>query len=467
MFTSLKKSFWNISCEEVQNLKKRMSASNVIILGFLAIILVGTLLLVMPISSKTGEFTNPITALFTATSATCVTGLITVDTGLYWSAFGKGVVLLLIQIGGLGFMSLAMVFSALLKRRVSVREQTLFLSSMNLDPYSDLASFAYRVTLFAFGAEGLGALLLSFRFVPEFGFGKGVVYSVFHAVSAFCNAGFDILGGEFGAFSSISNYADDWYLNLVLIGLILSGGLGFVVWDDIFAFFKRRSKISLYTKIILGYSAILVFGGALVIAVAEWNNGDFMGNGNAGTKILRSLFQSVTLRTAGFAAADQAALGEGTRLFSMMLMFVGGNSGSTAGGIKITTLAIVFASTFSIIRGEGDAVMFRRRIENDTVRRAFALFVIGLVVVATGGFFLMVVDGLPISDAYFEVFSAFGTVGITVGITPSLSPASRMVIIGLMFFGRIGITSVMYAILVRSNQERAPMRFARLGLPVG
>jgi trk system potassium uptake protein TrkH len=453
--------------KEGKLLKKRMSPTNVIIFGFLALILLGTLLLVMPFSSASGEFTHPLDALFTATSASCVTGLITVDTGVYWSAFGKGVIILLIQVGGLGFMSLAMVFSALLKRRVSPREQLLFTQSMNLDPFSDLATFAHRVTVFAFTAEGVGALLLSFRFIPQFGFLKGLIYSLFHSVSAFCNAGFDILGGEFGEFGSVAFYADDTYVMLVLSALILAGGLGFIVWDDIFRWFKSRERISAYSKIILTVSAVLVIGGAAVIAICEWNNPLLLGNGSAWTKILRSFFQSVTLRTAGFAAVDQAALGEGTRLFSMILMFIGGNSGSTAGGIKISTLAIVGASTVSIIRGERDTVLRKRRIDNDTVRRAYALFAIGIIVVAAGGFALSALEGASLSDSFFEVFSAFGTVGITVGITPSLSVAGKLLIISLMFFGRIGITSVMYAVMVRTNREKPPVSYPRMGMPVG
>lgn len=448
-------------------LKKRMSPTNVIIFGFLAIIFVGTLLLIMPFSSSARQFTSPIDALFTATSATCVTGLITVDTGVHWSAFGKGVILLLIQIGGLGFMSLAMVFSSLLKRRVSPREQMLFTQSMNLDPYSNLAVFAYRVTLFAFSAEGVGAILLSFRFVPEFGLLKGVCYSIFHSVSAFCNAGFDILGGYFGEFSSMSHYADDVYVNLVLSFLILSGGLGFIVWDDLRQFIVRRKRISLYARLVLTASAVLVLGGAVLIAVMEWGNPDTLGTGNALTKITRALFQSVTLRTAGFATIDQASLSGSTKLISMILMFIGGNSGSTAGGIKIGTIIIVFASTISIIRGDHDAVLRRRRMDDDAVRRAFALFSIGLLVVFASGFVLSAIEGVSLSDAYFEVFSAFGTVGITVGITPFLSLAGKVMIICLMFFGRIGITSVMYAVMVRANSEKPPISYPIINLPIG
>lgn len=444
-----------------------MSPTNVIIFGFLGIILLGTLLLVMPFSSQSGEFTDPLTALFTATSATCVTGLITVDTGIYWSAFGKGVVLLLIQVGGLGFMSLAMVFSTLLKRRVSPREQALFTQSMNLDPYSDLASFAHRVTAFALSAEALGALLLSFKFVPQFGILKGACYSVFHSVSAFCNAGFDILGRHFGEFSSFAYYADDAYVCTVLMLLILAGGLGFIVWDDLRRFVKQGKRISTYSSLVLTFSAVLVLGGALLIAVSEWNNPETLGTGGVGSKILRSLFQSVTLRTAGFAAINQAALGEGTKLISMILMFIGGNSGSTAGGIKVGTIAIVFASTVSIIRGDRDAMFRKRRFDNDGVRRAFALFVIGLIVVIASGFVLSTVEGIPLIDAYFEVFSAFGTVGVTVGITSTLSVFGKLLIISLMFFGRIGITSVMYAILVRANRERVPISYPHLNMPIG
>lgn len=448
-------------------MKKRRSPTNVIIFGFLAIIFVGTLLLTMPFSSSAGEFTDPVTALFTATSATCVTGLVTVDTGVYWSAFGKGVVLLLIQIGGLGFMSLAMVFSTLLRRRVSPREQLLFTQSMNLDPYSNLASFAHRVTVFALTAEGIGAILLSVRFVSRFGWLKGICYGIFHSVSAFCNAGFDIMGGELGAFSSIAAFADDTYVNFVLMALILAGGMGFLVWDDIRHFITERKKISLYSKTVMMLSGGLVLLGAAVIAVLEWNNAETLGDGSVWSKILRSLFQSVTLRTAGFATIDQGALNESSKLFSMVLMFIGGNSGSTAGGIKVGTLLVVLASTVSIIRGERDTVFFRRRIENDVVRRAFALFAIGIFVVAVSGFVLSDFEGVPLSSAYYEVFSAFGTVGITVGITPNLSLFGRLLIISLMFFGRIGITSVMYAILVRANREKVNLEYPRISMPIG
>lgn len=444
-----------------------MPPTNVIIFGFLAIILVGTLLLSMPFSSSAGVFTNPLTSLFTATSATCVTGLITVDTGVYWSAFGKGVILMLIQVGGLGFMSLAMVFSTLLKRRVSPREQALFTQSMNLDPYSDLATFAHRVTVFALSAEGAGALLLSFRFVPQFGLVKGICYSVFHSVSAFCNAGFDVLGKHFGSFSSLAFYADDAYVIVVLIFLILAGGMGFLVWDDLRRLVTTRKRLSPYSKLVLMFSAVLVLGGACVIAVMEWNNPQTLGTGGAGSRILRSVFQSVTLRTAGFATINQDALYDGTKLFSMLLMFIGGNSGSTAGGIKISTIIIVLASTVSIIRGDRDAVVSKRRIENDAVRRAFALFVIGLIVVAVSGLVLSAVEGVSLSAAYYEVFSAFGTVGITVGITPNLSVFGKILIICLMFFGRVGITSVMYAIMVRANREKPPVSYAKITLPVG
>lgn len=448
-------------------LKKRMSPTNVIIFGFLAIIFAGTLLLIMPFSSSSGEFTDPLTALFTSASATCVTGLIAVDTGVYWSVFGKIVIILLIQIGGLGFMSLAMVFSALLKRRVSPRERVLFTQSMNLDPASDLASFAARVTVFALSAEGLGALLLSFRFIPEFGFVKGLCYGIFHSISAFCNAGFDILGSEFGEFASISAYADDFYVNIVLSLLIIAGGLGFIVWDDIRQFIKNKSRITLYSRLVLILSAVLILGGAAFIALAEWNNAAVLGSGNAATKLLRALFQSVTLRTAGFAAVDQAALSEGTKLFSMLLMFIGGSSGSTAGGIKTGTVAIVLVATLSIIRGDRESNFRKRRIPSDTVRRAFALFVIGIFTVLVSGFALSVFGGVPMTDAFFEVFSAFGTVGITVGITPYLPAFGKILIIGLMYFGRIGIVSVMYAIMVRTNREKPPISYPVSGMPVG
>jgi trk system potassium uptake protein TrkH len=243
--------------------------------------------------------------------------------------------------------------------------------------------------------------------------------------------------------------------------------VGFLIWDDVRRSIKEKKRLTLYSKSVLFASAVLVLGGALVIAVSEWNNPQTLGTGGAGSKIIRSLFQSVTLRTAGFAAIDQAALRSGTKLFSMMMMFIGGNSGSTAGGIKISTLLIVLASTISIIRGETETVFRRRRIDNDVVRRAFALFVIGILVVAVSGLVLASVEGVTLSDAFYEVFSAFGTVGITVGITNKLSIFGQLLIISLMFFGRIGITSVMYAIMVRTNREHADIGYPRMSMPIG
>lgn len=445
-----------------------MSPTHIIIFGFLFIILVGALLLTLPISSHNRSFTSPLTALFTATSATCVTGLVTVDTGLYWSGFGKCVILLLIQIGGLGFMSLAMIFSVLLRRRVSPKERLVFVQSMNLNSADRLITFAKRVIIFAFSAEGAGALLLSFRFIPQFGFFKGAVYSVFHSVSAFCNAGFDLLGSDFGPFEGMIPFADDLYVNIVIAVLIIAGGIGFIVWDDIFRYFKEKKRLSLYTKLVLAVTAFLIVAGTVFFAVSEWNNPGTLGrSATASGKLLRAFFQSVTLRTAGFSTVPQGALTEGSKLFSLLFMFIGGSSGSTAGGIKTVTFAIVFIATLNIIRGNREVNIHRRKLDSDIVNRAFSLFFMGFAIVLLGGFLLQITDAFPLIDTLFEAFSAFGTVGVSAGITPFVSCGGQLVLIGLMFFGRIGIVSIMYAIMISANSQKQIISYPRFQMPVG
>ena len=446
----------------LQRVKMNMTNTRIIALSFAIVILVGALLLCTPFASASGSWTNPVDALFTATTATCVTGLVVVDTSAHWSLFGQIVILILIQLGGIGFMTLITLFSFFVHRQVSLHERRLLLQSVgSLQMGSVMATFR-QILIGTFLMEGLGAALLSIRFYPMYG-KKGIWYAVFHSISAFCNAGIDVLGAEGSA--SLTAFRNDPLVSGVIMLLIVMGGLGFLVWDDLMRNFFRPRRLRLHTKMVLCATVALLLGGWVLLYVTEYDHA-FAGMGQ-GERLMASLFQSVTLRTAGFAAVDQAALGEGTRLFSMILMFIGGNSGSTAGGIKISTLAIVGASTVSIIRGERDTVLRKRRIDNDTVRRAYALFAIGIIVVAAGGFALSALEGASLSDSFFEVFSAFGTVGITVGITPSLSVAGKLLIISLMFFGRIGITSVMYAVMVRTNREKPPVSYPRMGMPVG
>lgn len=448
---------------------KKMSPTVVLILGFLLIILLGAFLLSMPFSSASGEFTSPLTSLFTATSATCVTGLAVVDTGVYWSETGKGIILLLIQVGGLGFMSLALIFSVLLRRRVSPKAQLVFAQSMNLDSGDKLITFVKRMILFAFSAEAVGAVLLSLRFVPLFGAAKGITYGIFHSVSAFCNAGFDILGGQYGEFVSLEPFANDPLVLLTVAFLIISGGLGFLVWNDIYLFFKKRSRISVYSKIVLCATGFLLVSGTVFFALTEWSNPLTIGGADSnGGKILQSFFQSATLRTAGFSAFSQGAMSELSKMVCMLFMFVGGASGSTAGGIKVGTFVITLVAAVSFVRGgDRDINFFKRRFDSTVVNRAFSLVTVGFGVVLLAGCAILQLDGYGLSDSLYEVFSAFGTVGLSTGITPSLSVASKLILTGLMFFGRIGIISIMYAVMSGSDRDNAPIRYAKAQMPVG
>lgn len=451
--------------------KRILSPTNIIIFGFMAIIGIGAILLCMPVSSASGEFTSPITALFVATSATCVTGLTTVDTGIYWSGFGQGVILAMIQVGGLGFMSLAMIFSVLLKRHVSPKERVIFIKSMNLSTADGLIPFSKKVVTFAFSAEAIGAAMLAVRFVPLFGWAKGIKYSVFHAVSAFCNAGFDLLGSEHGAFAGFAPYADDVYLNVVLCLLIISGGLGFIVWNNVFSCLKEKSRISFYSKLAIFTTLGLIVFGTAAFALLEWNNPNTVGGADSAVgKLIRSLFQSVTLRTAGFSTIPQGELSGGSKLISMLLMFIGGSSGSTAGGIKTVTAALVVIATVNIIKGNRDVNFRRHQFDKDAVSRAFALVSTGLAAAVGGGMLIRVTDGsgaISLTSALYEAFSAFGTTGVTIGITTGLSVFGQLVVIGLMFFGRIGITTIMYAILIGSSGQQKLFSYPHAQVPIG
>jgi trk system potassium uptake protein TrkH len=445
-----------------------MSPAKIIILGFLAVIFVGGLLLMLPISSAERIFTSPSTAFFTATSATCVTGLIVRDTSVYWSDFGKGIILLLIQIGGLGFMSMAMLFSMLLGRRVSPKERIVFVQSMNLFSGEKMFRFIRSMIGFTFAFEGIGAVLLAVKFVPVFGFWNGLSKSIFHSISAFCNAGFDIMGSFSGEYSSLAHFAGDIYINIVVGTLIVCGGLGFIVWHDIYKRIREKKTLSPYSKLVLGISGALILTGTLFFLVSEWSNPDTIGASSAGGKLLRSLFMSVTCRTAGFSTISVGGLEEVSKVFSMMLMFIGGSSGSTAGGIKTVTIGVVLIAVLQIARGNRDINIRKRRLDNNIVSRAFALIIIAGVVVTVSSFILSFTEkGMSYGDIIFEAFSAFGTVGLSTGITPFISGAGRMVIMALMFFGRIGIITITYAIMMGLNSDRQIVRYPKTNVLLG
>lgn len=433
--------------------KDRKSVKNplqVIAVGFSIVILAGAFLLMLPVSSQAGEVTDPLTALFTATSATCVTGLVLVDTGTYWSNFGHWVILLMIQIGGMGFMLFLTTFSILVGRRITIRERLLISKSISLDNMSGIVKLAKRIIGYTLLLEGFGALILTVRFIRDFPFWSAVKKGIFHAVSAFCNAGFDLLG-EVEKFSSLMHYNGDFSITVTISLLIILGGLGFYVWDDVLN--SRRGCLNLHSKIVLTTTAIIVLTGTLFFLVAEWNNPMTMGNENIITKTLSSFFQSVTCRTAGFNSISQADMTPASKAFSIVLMFIGGSPGSTAGGVKTVTLAVLVMAAIATLKGRNVVSAYGRSISMRHIMDAITVVMVGMTFVLGGTFLLSIVDAVSFETALFECVSAFATVGLSEGITPTLSAASQIILIGLMYMGRVGIITLGLAILVRNKKE--------------
>ena len=442
--------------------KPQFSKVQIIALSFLGIILAGTLLLMLPIATREGESTSLLDAAFTAVSASCVTGLIVHDTYLHWTVFGQLVILLMIQLGGLGLMVFSVVFSLLLRRRIGLKERGILQESVNTLQIGGIVGLVRKILLGTLIFEGAGAILLSLRFVKDFGWGKGFYYGIFHSISAFCNGGFDLMGvREKG--SSMTFYAGDPLVNLTLILLILAGGIGFLVWDDLLRNKWHFRQYRLHTKLVLSTTVILLFGGALLFFCLE-QNGIFAGE-PAGKQILLSLFQSATTRTAGFNTADTAALNESSKLLMVMLMFVGGSPGSTAGGIKTTTLAVLLIYLRSTLRRTKGAEAFGRRLEEDVVKRSAAILTLSLLLDLFGTMALTAIEQLPLADVLFEVCSALGTVGISVGVTGSLTTASKLILMLLMYCGRMG--SLTFALIFTENRQTPPAQKPAERIPVG
>ena len=425
---------------------RQLSYVQTIALGFLTVIAAGTILLMLPAASQNGEATGLVTALFTSVSASCVTGLVLVDTATYWSGFGQAVILLLIQLGGLGFMTIATLFSRLLRRRMSLRERGVMAESINTIRVGRILEITYTIGLGTLIFELSGAVLLAMRFIPEFGFGQGLWYSVFHSVSAFCNAGFDLMGVK-EPFSSLVSYSDDALVSITIMLLIILGGIGFLVWDDIRQKGLKWRRYDLQTKLVIVTTFALVFGGALLFFVIERNrmNADMP----LGEQVLVSFFSAVTPRTAGFNSVDTASLSDASKLLTVILMFIGGSPGSTAGGIKTTTVAVAFVFLFSGIRGRRGAYVFGRRIPDDAMKRSGMIVSTNLMLALFGALVLCGTQSLPLSDVLIEVFSAIGTVGMSTGITRELSTLSALVVALLMYLGRVGSVSFAMALLER------------------
>ena len=432
-----------------------MSAQGVIALGFAAIIAVVTLLLMLPASSSTYTWTDPLTALFTATSAVCVTGLVVVDTATHWSLFGRCVILVAIQIGGLGVMTVISLAALMMKRRIGLRQRTLLVESVSTLHIGGIVRLVRRALYGTLLLEGTGALLLAVRFVPMLGPGKGFFYAVFHAVSAFCNAGFDLMGTVTGPFSSLESFVSDPLVNLVAVSLILLGGLGFFVWDDLIENKFRFRRLQLHTRVVLVITPVIVLLPACLFYVFE--AGASMAGMGTGTRVLASLFSAVTPRTAGFDTVPTSELSPAGGLLTLLLMLTGGNPGSTAGGAKTTTMLVLLLLAASILRREEDIRLFGRRLPEDLMRRACSIVIVYLTIAMAATLAICAAQPeLALPDVLTEVFSAINTGGMSTGVTRQLGVFSQLILILLMYAGRLG--SLTFALLIARHPSPTPLR---------
>lgn len=440
----------------------KLSHIQVIALGFLLMIAAGTVLLMLPVSARSREVTPFLTALFTSTSASCVTGLVLVDTGTYWSLFGQLVILALIQLGGLGIITVSTLFFALADKNMGLRKRAIMAESINTTHIAGLKGLTRRIVLGTLAFECIGAALLSVRFIRDFGPLKGIYFGVFHSISAFCNAGFDVMGVR-EPYCSFVDYSDDILVNLTLMALITVGGVGFLVWADLKKNGFRWRRYQLHTKLVLCVSAILTFGGALLFWLME--RGGVLAGLSAKEQILDSLFSSVTCRTAGMNTVEISDLSTPSKLLMSFLMFVGGSSGSTAGGIKTTTLAVALFYMVAGLRGVRQPSVFGRTISGETGKKAMCVLMINFLLAFAGTVIISAAQQLPAMDVIYETASAMGTVGLTAGITRDLVTTSRLVIIFLMFCGRVGSTS--FALALFEKRAAPPVRYPEEDITVG
>lgn len=429
--------------------KFRLSPAQIIVSGFLLVILTGAILLSLPIASRNGQGTNIVDALFTATSAVCVTGLVVVDTGTYWSAFGKVVILIMIQIGGLGFMSLATLGAIVMGKKINLRERIIIQESLSQYSLEGVVKLTQRIILGTITIELIGAILLSFVFVPDFGWKTGILYGIFHSISGFCNAGFDLMGN----YSSMVNYLTNPLLNFTLICLIICGGLGFTVMFDLLHK-KSLKRVTLHTRIVLIVTAFLIVVPFILFFIIEWNNPQTIQPLRPMGKFWAILFQTVTPRTAGFNTLILSNLEDSSKFLTILLMFIGGSPASTAGGIKTVTIAVLILCVRALIIGKEKVEVNMKRISYRTVNKALAVFFIGMFIVLIGTMILSMTEtNREFLDIMFEVVSAMGTVGLSMGITPTLTLPGRLVIMVIMFAGRVGALTILLALASREKKE--------------
>lgn len=431
--------------------KKKLSLTQVIALGFFIIITVGTVLLLLPFAAKEGE-TSFVNALFTATSATCVTGLVTYDTYAHWTLFGQLVILVMIQIGGLGFITIGVFAMHLLRKKIGLRKRELIHESVNSLHVGGSVRLVKKIIFGTLFFESIGAVGLAICFYPDMGLVKSIYYGIFHSVSAFCNAGFDLMGYQ-EAYCSFINYYDHIGVNLIIMSLVIIGGIGFLVWDDLSKNKFHVKSYLLHTKIVLSCTGILLIGGAVLFWIMEKDT--LLQGMSVRGQILASMFSAVTPRTAGFNTIDTAALTGGAKFLTILLMFIGGSPGSTAGGIKTTTIVVIIVFVLCTIKNKKSMNLFNRRFAEDAIRKASTVFFINLLLTVTAVLLICAHQELPLTDVIFEAFSAIGTVGMSTGVTRELSVLSKAAIIFLMYCGRVG--SLSFAIAFRDRKPVPPV----------
>lgn len=436
--------------------KLKLSVWQFLSLGFLAAIIIGSLLLMLPFATKSGKTTSYINALFTATSAICVTGLAPYDTATHWTLFGQLVILLLIQTGGLGFMTFVSAALIVFKREMGIYSRNVLMHDANSGKLNGLKSLVKRIILGTAIFEAAGALILMIRFIPDFGAGNGVYYSVWHSVSAFCNAGFDLMGSEGNEFVSLAAYAKDPLVTLTLTVLILTGGLGFCVWSDCIDCKMNVKKFQLHTKVVLLVNVLILVLGTLLFLLFERENAD-MADFNFGEKLLVAIFNATTTRTAGFSTIDLASLSNSGYLLMVIFMFIGGNSGSTAGGIKVTTMAVIFMGMLAVFRGRKDINIGKKRIDSALLSQALAIFASCLILIMVSTLAICAIEpDETFRSVLFECVSALSTTGLSISLTPQLGIASKLILILLMFTGRVGILTL--ALALGSKKTAAEIR---------
>lgn len=448
----------------LNNIRKFVSpSSRTIIFGFLGVIIIGTLMLMLPVATADGKGAGLIEALFTSTSAVCVTGLVVKDTATYWSLFGKIIIIILIQIGGMGVVMIGVTIARLSGKKIGLMQRSTLQETISAPQVGGVVKLAWFIIKTAFLIELIGAVLLSLVFIPEFGVLKGIAYSVFHSISAFCNAGFDLMG-EKQPLSSLTLYSENIIVNVVIMALIIFGGIGFLTWEDIKKNKFHFRKYRMQSKVILVFTVFLIVVPALYFYFAELGAPVFSGLSSR-QRVLGAAFQSVTMRTAGFNTLDLSEFSESGQSIMIVIMLIGGATGSTAGGIKVTTIAVLFATAVAVFKRDSAAVLFGRRVPSDTILYAATTLILYIVLFVTGAIIISSVENMPMLPCMFETASAIATVGLSLGTTGDFGVCAKLVLIILMFFGRVGGLTIIYAALSRKKPH--VLKFPQEKIAVG